>query len=71
MQITITSDQKKELNKKFKKEGSTMENINAWLDYEARLLDDELEIVYADFLTKLKMFKKIDNERVKKEFDKI
>ena len=71
MEIILDDAEKAALNKKFKKQGSTKEIINAWLDYEGRLLSDEIENLFTDFLNRRKIFNEIGREEVQKEFDEL
>ena len=71
MEIILDNTEKAALNKKFKKQGSTKEIIGIWLDYEGRLLQDEIENLYTDFLNRRKIFNEIGREDVQKEFDKL
>ena len=69
MEIILDDAEKATLNKKFKKQGSTIEIIDAWLNYEGRLLSEEVENLYADFLNRRKVFIEIGKEDVQKELD--
>lgn len=69
MEIILDNSEKEALNKKFKEQGSTIEIIDAWLNYEGRLLSEEVENLYADFLNRRKVFIEIGKEDVQKELD--
>lgn len=71
MEIILDDNEKATLNKKFKKQRSTIEIINMWLDYEGRLLTDEIENLYADFLNRRKVFNEVGRKEVQKEFDEL
>jgi len=71
MQMILSEEEKVALNKKFKESGSTLEIINRWLKYEARLLEDELDSVYADFLKKNKILDEITGDEIQKELKKM
>ena len=71
MEIILDNTEKAALNKKFKEEGSTIEIIDVWLDYEGRLLSEEVENLYADFLNRRKVFNEIGKEEVQKELDEL
>ncbi|MCK4665580.1 hypothetical protein KAU33_02455 [Candidatus Dependentiae bacterium] len=69
MIIKLSEDEKKYLNEKFEVQGSTPEIIEKWLAYEARLLENEMELVFLDFLEKRNIFDQINKESVQKEID--
>lgn len=71
MKIILDDAEKATLNKKFEKQGSTIEIIDAWLNYEGRLLSEEVENLYADFLNRRKVFIEIGKEDVQKELDEL
>lgn len=69
MRIKLSEDEKKYLNEKFEEQGSTPEIIEMWLEYEARLLENEMELVFMDFLEKRIIFDQINKEKVDKEIE--
>lgn len=71
MKIILDDSEKAALNEKFKEQDSTMETIDACLSYEGRLLQDEIENLYADFLNRKKIFNEIGRDQVQKEFDEL
>jgi len=71
MKITLTDPEKKELQEKFKDEGSTLEVIETWLQYEARLFDKEKETIFSDFLINRQAFDQIDEEEVQETLEEM
>jgi len=69
MRIKLSEDEKKYLNEKFEEQDSTPEIIEMWLEYEARLLENEMELVFMDFLEKRIIFDQINKEKVDKEIE--
>ena len=69
MKITLSETEKENLNEEFNHRGSTLDLINEWLDYESRLLKNEIKEVYSDFLDKRKIFEDISKEKVQKEIE--
>ncbi|MCK5015132.1 MAG: hypothetical protein KAS66_15080 [Candidatus Omnitrophica bacterium] len=71
MKMILSENEKASLNEKFKEQGSTIETIDEWLRYEARLLEEEVDSVYADFLNKREILNEIGEEQVKEELDNL
>ena len=69
--MILSESEKTSINEKFEEEGSTLEIVEEWLKYESRLLQEEIDSVYADFLNKRKILNEIGKEQVQKELDKL
>lgn len=71
MEMILSESEKAALNKKFEEQGSTIETVDAWLRYEARLLEEEMYSVYVDFLKKGKILNGIGKEQIQEELDNL
>lgn len=69
MEITLTPTEKEELQEEFKDEGSTLEIIDTWLKYEARLFDKEKDTIYCDFLRNRNAFSEIKEDDVQETLE--
>lgn len=69
--MILSESEKASINEKFKEQGSTIETVDEWLKYESRLLQEEIDSVYADFLNKRKILNEIGKEQVQEELDNL
>ena len=69
--MILSKSEKADLNEKFKEQGSTIGTVDEWLRYEARLLEEEMDSVYADFLKKRRIINEIGKEQVQEELDNL
>ena len=69
--MILSKNEKMTLNKEFEEQGSTIETVEEWLKYESRLLEDEMDSVYSDFLKKRKILNEIGKEEIQEELNKL